>query len=354
MSDYTDQGSVDFGDPNEFVTGINGSGGASQEPVVPEKIGDLESSKYFEATSTLTEGKIKDFKTLQETLSIRDKFGELNTKYQELEAKSKISPYASDLVKELNEMQGKGATLEQMEFFLGLQKIDLATIDDAKAIKLAKKLSLSGLSDEDVQQWYEDTYGVASEGETLSGAQKVKIGEDAKAARENLAQVKKDAGQPPAVLQQKQAQERFQKAYNWWGNVMEKTFGQKEKHSTEVSLGKDKDGNESVLKYDFPIPAETRKIIAAEVAKNAAKNGWLNNQEGYAQAQELAEVMLWAKHGKEMLVNAVRHAKSNVTQQVLQEQYNVKPLGQSDKGDPIVDKGTQDALRELARNNAKR
>lgn len=351
MSDYTDNSSIDLGDPDKFVQGMNGSVEATQQPTIPEKIGEFETEKYFGAMNALTEGKVKNYNDFQEVLSVKDRYSQLEKQYHELDAKSKISPYASDLVKELNEMQSKGATVEQMEFFLGLQKIDLANIQDANAIKLAKKLTLNGLTDEQVQQWYEDTYG---DGETLTGSQQVKILEDAKAARETLAKVKKDAGQPPAVLQQKQAQEQFQKRFNFWDNVMQKTFGQKEKHSIEVSLGKDAQGQESSLKYDFPIPAETRKEIALEVAKNAAKNGYGNNEDGYKAAQNLAEVMLWAKHGKDIVANAVRHAKSNVTQAVLQEQHNVRNLGQDGKGDPIVNQAEQDAIRSFAKENAKR
>lgn len=351
MSDYTDNSSIDLGDPDKFVQGMNGSVEATQQPTIPEKIGEFETPKYFEAMNALTGGKVKNYNDFQEVLSVKDKYSDLDKRYQELDAKSKISPYASDLVKELNEMQSKGATVEQMEFFLGLQKIDLATIQDANAIKLAKKLTLGGLTDEQVQEWYQDTYG---DGETLTGSQQVKILEDAKAARETLAQVKKDAGQPPAVLQQKQAQEQFQKRFDFWGNVMQKTFGQKEKLSIESSLGKDAQGQESLLKYDFPVPAETRKEVALAVAKHAAANKWGNNEEGYKAAQNLAESMVASRHWKEIVANAVRHAKSNVTQAVLQDQHNVRNLGQDGKGDPIVNQAEQDAIRALARENAKR
>lgn len=334
MSDYNN--GLDLGDPNDFINGMNGNNGeAPNAPVVPEKIGEFETTKYFSAMANLTEGQVDNYEKFKEIVGLKPKYQELEKKYQELEAKSSISPYANDLSKGIDEMLRKGATMDEVNFFVQMQKIDTSAISDGESLRLAKKLSLPGVTDAQVDEWYKDTYG--EDGDELTGSQIIRIKEDAKAARDILAKTKVEAGQPPEVLKQKQVQAQFEQRHSFWANVAEKAVV-KEKMGFEVPLGKDKDGNESVIKYDFPIPDASRKEISAQLANWAARSGLGKSKEDFQKTQEMYERFVFAAHGKEIVANAVRHAKAAITQTLKQQEHNIDPLSQRGKGDPAANR----------------
>ena len=315
-------------DPTAFLSGLQGN----QEPAptnLPEKIGEFEREKYFGAMNELTEGKVANYEQFQEVLSYKDKFSELREKYSTLEAQSKVSPYASDLSKSVNSMFKDGATIKEVHQFIGMQEMDVAGMPDADAIKLAKKLSLKGnsLSDADLNDWYHNEYENVEEGEELTGSQKINRQEAAQAAKELLGKMKVDSGEPASVRAQRTQRATFESKNNWWGDIMNNSFGKQEKMSFSVPTGKDKDGNEQNFSFDFPVPENIRQEVVRQAANYAASNGMDGTQENYAQMVKFCESMVFAQHGREILAAAVRDSKSKTTEQVNQRHHNVKPFG---------------------------
>ena len=327
MLDGNEQPVDDSVNAQDFISSIQGDVETTPEIETPEKIGEFETESYFKAMEEISDGSVSNMQQFKEHLEYKNKYSELQQKFDDMQAKQKISPYANDLSKEINEMYRLGATSDEIQHFLNLQKMDISSMSDTEAIKLQMKMSSQGkLSDDDLNSWYEEAYGDPED--ELTGAQKVKAMQDAQAARDSLSKFKVDSGQPAAVLKQRQAEQAFEKANTFWGEVVSKTITNNETKNFSVEIGKDDDGQPLSLTYDFPIPKEGRDIIAHETAKWAARNGLRGNEADYQQVKQFSDKLLWAQYGPQIMENAVRHAKSKTTEQVTQKHHNVKPLRQ--------------------------
>jgi len=318
----------------DFIKSINGSAETVENHETPEKIGEFDTGDYFKAMETISDGSVSNFEQFKESLSYKSKYGELEQKYNQLDAQSKISPYTNDLSKEINELYRLGATNDEVQGFLKLQNMDVDGMNSADSIKLQMKMSADGqLSNEDVDSWYEDVYG--DDGDEITGAQKVKLIQDAKAAKEFLNSRKVDSGQPAVVLKQRQAEENFKRNNNFWSDVVTKTITNYETQSFPVNIGKDENGEAIELNYDFPVPKEGRDMIASETARWAAMNNLGGNEADYQKVKLFSERLLWAQYGPEIMGNAVRNAKSKATETVTQKHHNIRPLGQGNKQEKI-------------------
>jgi hypothetical protein len=359
--DGNEQPNNDLGNASDFIKSVQSPVETTDTtPQIPEQIGEIPSDQFFSGMNSLTEGQVKDYQGFQELLGLRDKYSDLEKKNREYEAQSKINPFASDLSKEINDMLGRGADQKELVHFLKLQSMDIDSMSDRDAILAVQRMELKGkLNDKDLEDWYDKTYGSPDEDEELTGAQKYQIVMAAQEAKQKLQGFKKDSGEPEAVRQSREREATFKSNYGFWHEVIEGTIAAKENLSLSVGIGKDKEGKDIMLDYDFPIPAEAKQVILQESAKYAASNGLGRNKESFEQIQQFADRMLWAQYGKQIAENAVRNAKSLTTEEVLKQQHNVRTLNQGgDNRKPKVDVGNNKdaaaALRALARRESKR
>jgi len=324
----------DLGNADDFVNSINGDAETAPTVDAPEKIGEFESESYFNAMSGLTEGKVSSYEQFQESLTYRSKHDELQSKYNELEAKSQMNPFANDLSKEINRLFKDNATESEVLSFIKLQQMNTTEMSEEDAIKLHQKMSMGGaLSEEDIQDWYNETYG--SDDDELTGMQKVKKFEAAKAAKEGLGKMKVDSGEPDSVKKNRQIQAKYESDSKWWGNVVNKTITNKEKYNVSVPVGKDGD-KDITLDFDFPVPQEVRDVMQIEATKYAAYNQLRNNDADYSKVQEFCNRVMWANCGAAIVEAAVRNAKSTTTEEVTKSHHNVKTLGQGDNSKPLT------------------
>ena len=185
------------------------------------------------------------------------------------------------------------------------------------------------LNEAEIQNWYDETYGKPEEGEELTGSQKVKRFEAAKAAREALNKMKVDSGEPDSVRKNRQAEVQLQKSTQFWGDVVAKTIVNKEKQTFSVNVGKNEAGEEMSLAVDFTIPPEIRQLMQDQGTKFASLNRLGRTNEDHAKVAQFCQRVMWANCGPEILSAAVRNAKSNATEAVVRDQHNIKPLGES-------------------------
>lgn len=252
---------------------------------------------------------------IKEALAFKDKYQELNTRYSDLEAKSKVSPYANDLVKTLNELYANGAKESEVKAFIDLQNIDteIQTPDDYIAkgeslIKAQMKHEKPFLSKKAIDALYEKKYGYFDRDDELSVAE---FQSDAHSAKAYIDAKKVSAAQPDSIVQFRQTAEQAQqlenniKAYVGTVKGIEAPF--------EFKIGNNAE------KFVFKASSEQESMLQQVLANSLMSKGIAPTQENLPKISAAYTEAFWQVCGQAAVESAYRHAKADATKQVYEK-----------------------------------
>ena len=279
-----------------------------QEVIAPSVSSNDWLKNYAEATghAAQTPDEIK------EALAFRDKYQELNTRYSDLEAKSKVSPYANDLVKTLNELYANGAKETEVKAFIDLQNIDtdIQTPNDyvskgESLIKAQMKHEKPFLSNTAINALYEKKYGDFDKDDELSVAE---FQSDAHSAKAYIDAKKVSAAQPDSIVQFRQTAEQAQqlenniKAYVSTVKGIEAPF--------EFKIGNNAE------KFVFKASSEQESMLQQVLANSLVSKGIAPTQENLPKINAAYSEAFWQVCGQAAVESAYRHAAAEKTKQV--------------------------------------
>lgn len=263
---------------------------------------------YVEATGHT----VQTSDEIKEALAYRDKFSQLQNQYQDLEAKSKVSPYANDLVKTLNELYANGAKETEVKAFIDLQSIDtdIQTPNDyvskgESLIKAQMKHEKPFLSNTAINALYEKKYGDFDKDDELSVAE---FQSDAHSAKAYIDAKKVSAAQPDSIVQFRQTAEQAQqlenniKAYVSTVKSIEAPF--------EFKIGNNAE------KFVFKASAEHESMLQQVLANSLVSKGIAPTQENLPKINAAYSEAFWQVCGAAAVESAYRHAAAEKTKQV--------------------------------------
>lgn len=354
--DGNEQNHEELGNPQDFLNSLQGNGEApTDQPAIPEKIGEIPTEDFLNGVSGYTEGKIKSLEDFNNVLSYQDKFSKLQQEYEQIKAQSQISPFANDFTQEINRLVKDGASQEEVVHFIQLQQMDVDAMSDKQAIIMAKKLSLKGnqMTDAKLEQWYEQTYGNPldeddDEPKPLTAKQEMDIIEAGQSARQSLFQLKVDSGEPASVVRQRKAQQSFESSYQKWGEVISGSIGKQDVQQFTAELlgdaNKDENGNQKVLGIDYKIPEQTKNFIVQQTAQYAAQNNLRFTEEDFGKVQNFAKWLMWGELGPQIYAAGIRDAYAKANQTVTKQHHNVRNINDNSQAKKNVDPQVQNSM----------
>lgn len=270
---------------------------------------------YVEATGHT----VQSADEIKEALEFRNKYQELNSRYSDLEAKSKVSPYANDLVKTLNELYANGAKPEEVKTFLELQNTDTTIngIDDyvskgERFIKLRMAYEKPFLTPNEVEGLYNKQFGDLDHDDAIAMAEFKSAAHDAKTF---IDAKKVSAAQPESILQFKQTAE--QKA-QFEANVKSYVGSVKGiEHPFEFKNGDEKDT------LRFKATTEQENAIQQVLQNILISRNIAPIQDNVQKINEAYSEAFWRVCGQSAVDAAYRHAKAEATKAVYEKVNSV-------------------------------
>ena len=308
-----------------------------QEVIAPSVSSNDWLKNYVEATGHA----VQTPDEIKEALTFRDKYQELNTRYGDLEAKSKVSPYANDLVKTLNELYANGAKETEVKAFIDLQNIDtdIQTPNDyvskgESLIKAQMKHEKPFLSNTAINALYEKKYGDFDKDDELSVAE---FQSDAHSAKAYIDAKKVSAAQPDSIVQFRQTAEQAQqlenniKAYVSTVKGIEAPF--------EFKIGNNAE------KFVFKASSEQESMLQQVLANSLVSKGIAPTQENLPKINAAYTEAFKIVCFDSVVESAYRHAKADATKQVYEKVNGVEAAPPSPNAAPQP-KSVLDAAKE--------
>ena len=263
---------------------------------------------YVEATGHTAQSP----EEIKEALAFKDKYQDLNTRYSDLEAKSKVSPYANELVKTLNEMYANGAKESEVKTFIELQNVDTAIESPTdyiskgeSLIKMQMRSEKPFLTNNQINALYNKQFGDLDQDDELSMAEFQSAAHNAK----TYVDAKKvSAAQPESILQFRQTAEQKQqfeqniKAYVGTVKGIE--------HPFEFKVG------DGVEKFTFKATGEQESYVQQVMGNILVNRGIAPTQENLPKINAAYTEAFWQVCGQSAVDSAYRHAKADATKQV--------------------------------------
>ncbi len=223
---------------------------------------------------------------------------ELRNKLAQYEAKANLSPFASDLVKRVNDIAASGASLNEIQRFIEIQSIDVTGLDDETAIKAAWKLENPAFNDQEIDALYQDRFGADEDDSNAVLLASARRKGEALGARTKLAEAKVNSV-PEGVRQQELQAAKFEQAKTAWAPVVTGL-------GSSLDMSVNDEGVEVPFRYNVPdaILTEAR----AKATEWAASNQVPFTQEGAKQIEAFIELSVWAAKGAEIKKALVRNA----------------------------------------------
>lgn len=308
-----------------------------QEVTAPSVSSNDWLKNYVEATGHTVQS-IDDIKA---ALAYKDQYSQLRNQYQDLEAKSKVSPYANDLVKTLNELYANGAKETEVKAFIDLQNIDTDIHAPADClskgeglIKAKMRHEQPFLSNNGINALYKEKYGDFDSEDELSVAEFQIAANSAKAY---IDAKKVSAAQPESIVQFRQTAEQAQqlenniKAYVGTVKGIEAPF--------EFKIGSNAE------KFVFKASQEQESMLQQVLANSLVSKGIAPTQENLPKINEAYSKAFWQVCGAAAVESAYRHAKADATKQVYANVNGVQAAPPSPSAAPQP-KSVLDAAKE--------
>lgn len=309
-------------------------------------------TKLVEATG----GKVKSAEELSGIIERAGQLDSLQAKIQQMEAQSKLSPFANDFVKSANDFFKSGGTTDEYYRLLDLKRVEVDGMEPLDVIRRKYEFENPGFSPQEIDALIKKDIG-NFEGEVKEeGGQPVvdpivsaEIRRQGNRAKDWLKQQQDSVATPAAALDRQTQQAQMQKMDEAWSTVTNFALG--EVNNIELQF----DGIED--QFSFPIPADFKNQLNEAVkmfAMNAHREGQLPlTSDGYESTikpalQDWARRVVMMNYGPDIIKAAVAHATAATTKKVKTEAGGIPPknpdTGQAQNG--VISKDVKQAIKD--------
>lgn len=187
---------------------------ATTEAAVPESGAAQQAQPQAgQPTPQQVDWSVTGFGSPDEVLSAINTLKSENDSYK---AAAAVSPFASPLMKSLNQLAADGRDTGSLINYLTLQGQDFDNMSSEDAIKWQKKMAMPRWNQQDVNDWFSEKYAMPDDYDEdrprKERMRQLNLDEAAESARKELNQMKADAGKPDeAKLQREAAMQQRQK-----------------------------------------------------------------------------------------------------------------------------------------------
>ena len=242
---------------------------ATTEAAVPESGAAQQAQPQAgQPTPQQVDWSVTGFGSPDEVLSAINTLKSENDSYK---AAAAVSPFASPLMKSLNQLAADGRDTGSLINYLTLQGQDFDNMSSEDAIKWQKKMAMPRWNQQDVNDWFSEKYAMPDDYDEdrprKERMRQLNLDEAAESARKELNQMKADAGKPDeAKLQREAAMQQRQKDV---ALIAENTLnGLKEiKFSHKFKTG---DGQE--IPYELPYVPKIDPQLRAYIVNSVAQS----------------------------------------------------------------------------------
>ena len=189
------------------------------------------------------------------------------------EYQQRIKP-ASPLIQKMNEMAERGASTEELQIFIGMQRIEPDQLDPLQAIRMAAKLENPDFDDAQIDAYLSIKHGLSAyiEGEDPSAKDTVALKLAQREAVAKLKDLKVKSEQPVSVQDKLKAEQEFAQRQQQVLELVKKATPEQAKFSVNDSLS-----------LDFSINQEAKSFI-----QNSLAEAILSGQVSPEQAPDMA------------------------------------------------------------------
>lgn len=272
---------------------------------------------------------------VQTTSGAELELAQLRTKLSEYEAKSQLSPFASDLVKEINRLASTGASPTEISRFIEIQSLEVSSMDDDTAIKTAWKLENPALNDKEIDAMFRKKFSADEDDEDAMMLASAERKTAALGAKAKLTE-KKVSSVPESARQAELQQARIEQAQAAWGPITGAL-------GNEIDFTTDVDGAQVSYKYSIPEP-----LLAGYRQKAAAWAAQMDiplNEQGAAQVRKFIEICAWGEKGDEIKDAIVKNAYQAAVKAVKAQEAGAPAATPS--MEPAAATGLEDTINQL-------
>lgn len=189
-------------------------------PPADDKIGGIERAQLLGALKEIGV-EVPDIDVLRTRYEAAGQVDSLRTQLQQLEAKSKLSPYHTPLSEAVDRMTREGKTPADIMKFVELSSLEVDKLDPIESIQRHYEMTKPGYTKEQVQALIARDLGFdPNGGEELSALETATLKERQEAANAFLKQQQASASNPEAVQQAQQRQQTAESYLETWNKVI--------------------------------------------------------------------------------------------------------------------------------------
>lgn len=273
-------------------------------------------------------------KTIEELGAWKD----ARAKAVELEAKANNNPFASPLVKDINDILANGGNAEMALKYLDLQTKDIAAIDSTTLAEMALAKSYPNASAEDLKAILVEKFGTE---EARTTTQKLELNTLVENQRKELEVQRTEM--PKNVVDQQALVAADNAAYQSWGKVAERLIT--ETKVIPISFA------EAGAEFEFPLNTKERtdamKEITAQLNEFAMASYKMNllsfdkkefTEKGRPMLEQAKKQLIWGKFGPEIAEAAARDAAAKAILNKNQNRPQGNPI-RPNVDPPVVPQG---------------
>lgn len=282
--------------------------------------------KFFAELQKYTGEEVRDPSLFKARWAASAQVPELQNRLRELELQTQQDPFASPLVKKLNELASKGAKEDELYQFMNMQRINPDVMDEKEARRHQLSYQHPSLSPQEVDALVEREFARDAENPdyALIAEQKMK-GEE---ARKFLRELKVAAENPAAVQQRQMADAQAAKATEAWNMVLSSMLFSKDALGNPTPNFKSKFSHQfedGTYEFDYAYKPETLQLVLKQLVSDAVRSGVPLTPEGVGQMREQAEIVLRAVEGAEMQKALVSDIAAKFKQAIMKAQSGPPP-----------------------------
>ena len=276
----------------------------------PEKFGEVPADQFFQALESATG--VKSLDDIKAAMEARSRLPELQTKLTEYEAKQAISPFANPLSEKINEAFRSGADLNTVERMIYLNKIDLQSVGDMEAIKIAKGLEKPGFTSEELDVLIERELGFdPADYDADNARHRVALRELSERAKSVIQDQRVNFDNPEEKAKMEAISQQNARVVDAWGKTVLPSIAQ----ATKVPISVKDEANGIDYAFEFQPPADAMQQAMQATMQTIQSNpaAFPLNQATAGEVQQLVKGFLMMFHGDKIMESIARDAYAKAT-----------------------------------------
>lgn len=304
-----------------------------QTQQLPEKVGDWKLDEYNQILQKgLGEG--YSYTRIKQLEEAEKRAQELEMSYKKI-AERKLAP----LAEKINDLYERGASDQEINHFLEMQKIDPAKMSNLDKLRMLVKSENPEFTPEEVDAILEEELGeLPTDEENLSPKTSALLKKKAKEAEQKIADMKVRAGEPENVRKAREQEAQMKNLHLAWEDAAPKLTPK------EIEVG----GNK------MPLSQDMQKVYMGFLQQRGAQLSMESlGKKGKAYSDEIAKTLaeegkryMMYHFGEQMIAKAVEDAKKN-TQSAINRSFAGYPPISDVKQDKNAPESSKDGLEAI-------